>query len=303
MPRAVLPGGRVRGSIRRGNPVTEGERKAHERARTKGQQPALYALVRALLTPLLRLWFRLRVEGADHIPGEGPAIVAPNHKSFMDAFLIGVATHRHVHYMAKVEIFKGPLGWLFARLGAFPVRRGEADAEAVDTARAILERGAVVVVFPEGTRVDEPDALGSPHHGAGRLAVETGAPIVPTAIVGTHHLWFGPIAKPRRVRIAFHEPVAITDLGAVPDPLAELIDRRVWPAVAEDYGRLRAAPGLIAAALTAIGIGGIVARRQRRRESRPRLLGVVEPLRLRRAKRRQRISARLRLARRRDGGR
>lgn len=261
--------------------MSEAERRAHERARGRGEQRALYALVRALLSPL-RAWFRLRVRGAGHIPATGPAIVAPNHKSFMDAFLIGLSTRRHVRYMAKVEIFRGPLAWLLPRLGAFPVRRGEADAESLQTARAILAAGGLVVVFPEGTRIDEPDALGSPHHGAGRLALETGAPIVPTAIVGTHRLWLGPIPKPRRVRIAFHEPVEVADLGDAGDTPAELIDRRVWPAVQEEYGRLQAMPGLIAAALTALGVGGLVARRRRATAATPRLLGFVEPRRLRR---------------------
>lgn len=253
----------------------------------------LYALVRALLSPL-RVWFRLRVRGVQNIPVEGAAIVAPNHKSFMDAFLIGLSTRRHVRYMAKVEIFTGALGWLLVRLGAFPVRRGEADADSLETARAILTRGGLVVVFPEGTRVDEPDALGSPHHGAGRLALETGAPIVPTAIVGTHRLWLGPIPKPRRVRVAFHEPVEVADLADGSDAVAELIDRRVWPAVQEEYGRLRAMPGLVAVALTALGVGGLVARRRRATAAKPRLLGIVEPRKLRRRQAQRSLVERLR---------
>ena len=111
--------------------------------------------------------------------------------------------------MAKATLFRGPFGWLLVRLGAFPVRRGEGDDEALMTARAILREGGVVVVFPEGTRVDEPDALGSPHHGAGRLAIESGAPIVPVAIRGTSHLWFGPVPKPRRVDVSFLPPVEV----------------------------------------------------------------------------------------------
>ncbi len=251
----------------------------------------LYALARALLSPL-RVWFRLRVRGAENIPVEGAAILAPNHKSFMDAFLIGLATRRHVRFMAKVEIFRGPLGWLLVRLGAFPVRRGDADADSLQTARSILARNGLVVVFPEGTRVDEPDALGAPHHGAARLALETGAPIVPTAIVGTHHLWLGPIPKPRRVRVAFHEPVDVTDVADTSDALTELMDRRVWPAVQEEYGRLRAMPGLIAAALTALGVGGLMARR-RATAPRPRLLGIVEPRRLRRRRARRSLVERV----------
>jgi len=248
--------------------------KAHRYARERGVARGLYSAVRLLAVLFMRSWFRLRASGAEHLPATGPAIVAANHKSFLDAFFIGLCTRRHVRFMAKTELFKGPLGWLFLRLGAFPVRRGEADADALATALTILEQGELLVVFPEGTRVDEPDALGSPHHGAGRLALESGAPIVPTAIRGTSHLWLGPIPKPRRIDVAFLAPVELDQL--------DLIDRRVWPAVQEAYGRLQATPGVIAAALAALGAGGLVARRQR--SSAPRLLGIVEPRKLRRRK-------------------
>lgn len=164
----------------------------------------LYALVRILVTPFLRFWFRVHISGTGNIPPEGAAIIAANHKSFLDAFFIGLGTRRHLRYMAKAELFRGLRGRLFVRLGAFPVRRGQADAEALATAGLILGQGGLVAVFPEGTRVDEPDALGSPHHGAGRLAVEHGAPIVPAAISGTHRLWLGPI--PKRVQVAFLPP-------------------------------------------------------------------------------------------------
>jgi 1-acyl-sn-glycerol-3-phosphate acyltransferase len=126
--------------------------RTHARARRHGVLAPLYATVRFLLAAVLRVWFRLRVSGAEHVPAEGAAIVAPNHKSFMDAFFVGVATRRRVRFMAKTEIFRGPLAWLLVRLGAFPVRRGEADA----------------ALLPEGARVEVPDALGAPHHGAVR---------------------------------------------------------------------------------------------------------------------------------------
>jgi 1-acyl-sn-glycerol-3-phosphate acyltransferase len=254
----------------------------------------LYAFVRFLAIALLRGSFRVPVSGVEHIPDQGPAIVAPNHKNFLDAFFIGIATRRHVRYMAKVELFKGPLAWLFPRLGAFPVRRGEADVEALETARTILLEGGVVVVFPEGTRVEQPDALGSPHHGAGRLALETGAPIIPAAITGTSHLWRGALPKVRRVQLTFLPAVA-PEARPGHDSVSELIDDRVWPAVQEEYGRLRAKPGLIIAGLAAIGIGGgLLARRQLEATRKPRLLGKVEPRKLRRRKARTRLRARLR---------
>jgi 1-acyl-sn-glycerol-3-phosphate acyltransferase len=263
--------------------------RTHERARLRRPGP-LYAVVRFVAAAILRFWFRLRVEGAEHVPEHGAAaVVAANHKSFLDAFFIGLATRRHVRFMAKVELFRGPFARLLPRLGAFPVRRGEADAEALTTALAILRDGGLVVVFPEGTRVDEPDALGSPHHGAGRLAIDAGVPILPTAIAGTSHLWLGPVPKPRRIQVSFLPAVrtAAVDGADVREALEDLIDRRVWPAVQVEYGRLQATPGVIAAALAAVGLGGLAARRGLASGAPARVLGRIEPKRLRRARRRR----------------
>jgi 1-acyl-sn-glycerol-3-phosphate acyltransferase len=271
----------------------EAERRAHAYARERGVARRLYASVRLLAVVVLRLWFRVRIYGREHLPTGGPAVVAPNHKNFLDAFFVGLATRRHVRYMAKVELFRGPLGWLFLRLGAFPVRRGEADAEALETARAILAAGGLLVVFPEGTRVEQPDALGSPHHGAGRLALESGVPIIPAAITGTSHLWRGAIPRLKRVQLAFLPPVAPEQPLDDHESVSQLIDERVWPAVHEEYGRLRATPGLIAAGLAAIGIGGgLLAKRQLDARRKPRLLGKVEPRNVR--NKRHRLVRRLR---------
>jgi 1-acyl-sn-glycerol-3-phosphate acyltransferase len=229
----------------------------------------------------------VRIVGVERIPAQGPAIIAPNHKNFLDPFFVGIATRRHVRYMAKAGLLKGPLGWLLLRLGAFPVRRGEADADALDTARAILADGGLVVLFPEGTRVAESDALGSPHHGAGRLAVETGAPIVPAAVTGTSHLWRGALPHLKRVQITFLAPVqppVSPGLAAG----ATLIDEQVWPAVREEYGRLRSRRGMIAAVLAAAGVGGGLLAKKRYEDRRmPRLLGKVQPRSLRRHKHRR----------------
>ena len=174
---------------------------AHTYAREHGVSGPFYRFIRALATLILRGWFRFRVLGREHIPDEGPVIIAPNHKNFLDPFFVGIATRRRVQYMAKAE----------------------ADADAFDTARAILAAGGVVVLFPEGTRVEEVDALGSPRHGAGRLAFETGAPIVPAAISGTAHLWRGALPKVRRVQVAFLAPV-LPEADA-PDPRNQLSKR------------------------------------------------------------------------------
>jgi 1-acyl-sn-glycerol-3-phosphate acyltransferase len=238
---------------------------AHRLAREKGVSRPLYALVRALLVPFLRLWFRMRVSGAEHIPEEGAAIVAPNHKSFWDSFFIGVCTRRHLRFMGKTELFEGPWGRLLVRLGAFPVRRGQSDEDALETARAILRQGGLLALFPEGTRVRDPDQLGHPKRGAGRLALESGAPLVPAAITGTDHLFLGPIPKPKRVQLAFSAPIPVSELAATPEGAGELVERTLWPEVEHEFRRLRSRPGLVAAGLATLGLGlGLAARRRRR---------------------------------------
>src|SRR5262245_64058241 len=112
-----------------------------------------------------------------------------------------MATKRHLRFMGKSELFEGPWGRLLVRLGAFPVRRGQADEDALETARVILRQGGLLALFPEGTRVRDPEQLGDPKRGAGRLALETGAPLVPAAISGTDNLFLGPLPKPRRVQV------------------------------------------------------------------------------------------------------
>src|ERR671915_870462 len=212
---------------------------AHELARQKGVSGWLYALVRGIVAPLFRLYFRMHVSGAEHIPAEGAAIVAPNHKSFWDSFFVGVCTRRHVRFMAKTELIEARYGRLLVRLGAFPVRRGQADEDALETARVVLRQGGLLALFPEGTRIRDPDELGHPRRGAGRLALETGAPLVPAAITGTERLFLGPLPKPRRVQVAFSEPIPVSDLVASPEGASQLVDELLWPEVEGEYRRLR----------------------------------------------------------------
>jgi len=239
---------------------------AHRLAREKGVSGWLYTLVRGIVSPLFRLYFRMHISGAEHIPAEGPAIVAPNHKSFWDSFFIGVCTRRHLRFMAKTELIEARYGKLLVRLGAFPVRRGQADEDALETARVILGQGGLLALFPEGTRVRDPDNLGHPRRGAGRLALETGAPLVPCAITGTEKIFRGGLPVPRRVQVAFSPPISVSELAPSPEAATELIEEMVWPEVEGSYRRLRARPTLIAAGLAALGIGGgLLARRRRKR--------------------------------------
>jgi 1-acyl-sn-glycerol-3-phosphate acyltransferase len=237
---------------------------AHRLARERGVSRPLYAVVKLILGPFLRVWYRLGIAGAEHIPTTGAAIVAPNHKSLYDSFFIGLATRRHLRFMGKSELFEGPFGRLLVRLGAFPVRRGASDQDALETARVVLRQGGLLSLFPEGTRVRDPDTLGSPRRGAGRLAIEAQAPLVPCAITGTEKLFWGPFPRPGRVQLAFTEAIAPAELESTPEAAAELIEGQVWPEVEREWRRLRARPGLIAAALAALGIGGGLAYRARR---------------------------------------
>ena len=239
---------------------------AHRLAREKGVSRPVYWIVRAIVVPFVRLWFRLRVTGREHVPAEGAAIVAPNHKSFFDSFFIAVCTKRHLRFMGKSELFEGRRGRLLIALGAFPVRRGQSDADAIETAREILRQGGLLALFPEGTRVRDPDELGDPKKGAGRLALEMGVPLVPCAISGTEKLFAGPFPKPRRVQVAFAAPIEVKELAATPDEAGELVENTLWPEVEREFQGLRAHPGLIAAGIAALGVGGAAAYRSRARK-------------------------------------
>jgi 1-acyl-sn-glycerol-3-phosphate acyltransferase len=239
---------------------------AHRIAREVGPRSWLVRLVRLILTPFFRVWFALKIIGEEHIPPAGAAIIAPNHKSFFDAFFVAVATKRNIRFMGKSELFKGRQGRLLLALGGFPVRRGESDLEAMATARAVLDSGGLLALFPEGTRVRDPGALGEPKRGAARLALETGAVLVPAAITGTEKLFlFGFFPKPHRVQVAFAEPIDVGDRAATPDTAAALLGDELWPQINEEFNRLRARPGLIAAGVAAAGLGIALQQRRKRR--------------------------------------
>ena len=132
---------------------------AHALSRERGTS-GVYETARFVLTPIAAVWYRFKVTGAEYVPAEGPAIIAPNHKSFYDSFFVGLATKRHLHFMAKTELFEGRSARLLSGLGAFPVRRGSADPDALETARLHLEAGRVLAMFPRAPATASPTRCG-----------------------------------------------------------------------------------------------------------------------------------------------
>ena len=156
----------------------------HARARRRGPD-WVYGVVRMLLTPYLLILHRARCIGSDQVPATGPVIVAPNHFSFLDHFFLGAALRRKVRFMAKSQLFTPPLQTVFTHGGVFPVRRGHRDEETFITALSILQREGCVAMYPEAGRSRTGTLSDSVKPGIGRLALQSGAPVVPVAIHGS----------------------------------------------------------------------------------------------------------------------
>jgi glycerol-3-phosphate dehydrogenase (NAD(P)+) len=202
-----------------------------QRALNSGVNPLLYWAVRMVLVPFFRLYFRLEGIGREHLPSDGPLLLASNHRSFLDPFVIGAIARRPVYYVAKRELFQNRWQARFLNaLGAFPIDRGTGDQDALATAREILARGDCVVIFPEGTRV-RPGPLGQAHSGIGRLALETGARVVPVAVIGTEDVRNGWRIRPRKVRIRCGAPLAFPRLAQPTPAGARAVTARVWACV------------------------------------------------------------------------
>jgi 1-acyl-sn-glycerol-3-phosphate acyltransferase len=172
----------------------------------------LYAILKPLAVLAMRLLFRLRSRGTEHVPGEGPLLIVANHVSVLDPPLVGGAAPRQLAFLAKAELFQVPLfGGLIRRLGARPLRREGADAGALRTALRVLKDGGALLVFPEGTRGEE-GVLGPAKPGAGMLAVLGGAPVIPVYISGSGRAWPRGRRFPRRARVTvtFGPPMPVT---------------------------------------------------------------------------------------------
>jgi 1-acyl-sn-glycerol-3-phosphate acyltransferase len=169
----------------------------------------LYRVVRGVLAGFCKLFWRLEVDGAEHVPASGPFVLAPVHRSNVDTPLVACVTKRRMHFMGKDTMWKyRPTGWLFTALGAFPVHRGAVDRDALRRTMELLKEGRPVVIFPEGTRQSGP--LVQPlFEGAAFVAARTGAPIVPVGIGGSELAMpkGSKMLRPVKVHIAVGEPL------------------------------------------------------------------------------------------------
>lgn len=198
-----------------------------------GSRPSpVYLLVGGLSYPVLRLLYRLKWSGDEHLPREGGYVLSANHNSNFDPWPLAIPLfpRRYLRFMAKSELFWPPLGWVIAGAGGFKVRRGERDTAAIETAAQLAREGHVVCMFPEGTRRSK--GLRKKHEarwrsGAARIALEAGVPLVPAAISGTDRL-----AKLERLRVVYGPPVPVDDLaGQAPAEAARIATDRLREAI------------------------------------------------------------------------
>jgi 1-acyl-sn-glycerol-3-phosphate acyltransferase len=198
----------------------------HERSRTREPDP-VYEVVRFVTTVYALTFFRAQCISSEKVPQSGPVILAPNHFSFMDHFFLGAFIRRKVRFMAKSQLFSGgPLQWIYTHGGVFPVRRGYRDEEAFITANTILGRGGCVAMYCEGGRSRTGKLAEKPKPGIGRLALESGAAVVPVAIHGSSRVRNWKKLQFPKVTVQYGDPIRFEKLD---DPT-----RDQQQAVAED---------------------------------------------------------------------
>ena len=186
----------------------------------------MYWILKAVLTPLLYGAFRVRVEGRDNIPAAGAVIYAANHRSFIDSIFLPLVLRRRMTFVAKAEYFDDPRSaWFFRAVGQIPIRRegGSASQRALDAATAVLDQGGQFGIYPEGTRTRS-GLLHRGHTGVARLALRTGAPLVPVGLIGTDEIQPTDSKMPRLFRtvtVRFGSPIDLAHYaGRADDHLA-----------------------------------------------------------------------------------
>ena len=231
----------------------------HAYAREHGVNWILYLVARAALVPAFLIWLRLSRTGREHLRGiKGGLIVASNHRSFLDPFVIGATLpwRRPMQYVAKVELFERRWqGWVLSRVGAFPIRRGQSDETAMETAGLVLARGGTVCIFPEGTRIRS-GSLATPKRGVGRLALETGAAVVPFAVYGTEQVRRGWRIRPRKVKLRVGRTMTFPRTEHPSPALAATVTARIWPNIELQWEWLGGLPPLRKAVVIGAGSWG-----------------------------------------------
>lgn len=208
----------------------------------------IYRVLRLLVRGINRLLFRTTVEGEDLVPADGPVIIAPIHRSFIDFFVVSEVTRRKLHYMAKDTLWKRPrFGRFLLSIGAFPVHREAADREALRRAQNVLEAGEVLILFPEGARRTG-EVVGELHEGAAFLAARTGATIVPVGIGGTLSVMPKGTRYPRpsKVHLIVGEPLAPpvrSAAGRVPRSQVHQLTEDLRASIQDLYARAVATTG------------------------------------------------------------
>jgi 1-acyl-sn-glycerol-3-phosphate acyltransferase len=178
----------------------------HERSRTRDPD-WVYEAVRIVTTLYAWIFFRARGIAAEKVPASGPVILAPNHFSFMDHFFLGVSIRRKVRFMAKSQLFTRPMQFVYSHGGVFPVRRGYQDEEAFETANGILGRGGCIAMYCEGGRSRTGKLSDTVKRGIGRLALESGATVVPVAIHGSSHVRNWKKLQFPKVTVLYGDPI------------------------------------------------------------------------------------------------
>jgi 1-acyl-sn-glycerol-3-phosphate acyltransferase len=180
--------------------------KFHERSRTR-EPNWVYEMVRMVTSIYGLVFFRMRCISSDNVPAHGRAILAPNHFSFMDHFFTGAFIRRRVRFMAKSQLFSKPMQWIYSPGGVFPVRRGYVDEDAFITANTILENGNTVVMYCEGGRSRTGKVSDRARPGIGRLALQSGSPVVPIAIYGSQRVRNWKKLQFPKVTVQYGEPL------------------------------------------------------------------------------------------------
>jgi 1-acyl-sn-glycerol-3-phosphate acyltransferase len=211
----------------------------HERSRTRDPD-WVYEAVRMVTSVYGWVFFRLRGVAADKVPPSGPVILAPNHFSFMDHFFVGASVRRKVRFMAKSQLFEPPMQFIYTHGGVFPVRRGARDDDAFITADNILSRNGAIVMYCEGGRSRTGKLSERAKPGIGRLALESGATIVPVAIYGSSTVRNWKRLQFPKVTVLYGDPIRYERVEEATKNQRQVVADEIFDEIKSLYAQLEA---------------------------------------------------------------